>query len=101
MFHLESKASLGILQAWCKISMQAVRWRTPPPSAAVDHLALSTSCFIAYVHVTGMAEIRRARDALAATKRFRGPAAAAWLLPLHSAVSPAEQRRAFQVCPKP
>ena len=46
---------------------------------------------------TGMAEIRKAHELLAAGSRFRAPQAAAWLLPLHSSVSADQQRRVFQV----
>ena len=42
-----------------------------------------------------MAEIRSAHEALAATLRFRKPADAAWLLPLHSSVAGDQQRRVF------
>jgi len=44
-----------------------------------------------------MAEIRKAHEALAATKNFRSPAATSWLLPLHSSVSQQQQRRVFLV----
>ena len=47
----------------------------------------------------GMAEIRKAHEALAATKRFRAPPDEAWLLPLHSSVSAAQQRAVFEVRP--
>ena len=49
------------------------------------------------VSPTGMAEIRKAHELLAAASRFRAPQAAAWLLPLHSSVSAEQQRRVFQV----
>lgn len=42
-----------------------------------------------------MGEINQLLTRLAASRRMRG----AWLLPLHSAVSPAEQRAAFKVPP--
>lgn len=45
--------------------------------------------------LAGMAEIRSAHEALAATPRFRKPADAAWLLPLHSSVAGDQQRRVF------
>ena len=43
-----------------------------------------------------MGEIRSLHERLAASARFRAPAAAQWLIPLHSASSPAEQRQAFR-----
>lgn len=44
--------------------------------------------------VVGMGEISSLYDRLTATKAFRD--GKQWVLPLHSSVSPAEQRRAFQ-----
>jgi len=43
------------------------------------------------VHVQGMGEIRAAADRLEALPQFR--AGNMWVLPLHSTVSPADQRK--------
>lgn len=45
----------------------------------------------------GMGEIRRLCDQLTCQSAFQG--GQAWILPLHSSISPQEQRRAFEVPP--
>lgn len=44
-----------------------------------------------------MGEIRRLCDQLSCQSAFQG--GQAWILPLHSSISPQEQRRAFEVPP--
>eukprot|EP00897_Mesotaenium_endlicherianum_P008609 jgi/Mesen1/7777/ME000408S06884 len=47
------------------------------------------------VFLPGIGEIQALHDRLAASRRFGG-AALQWLIPLHSTVAPADQKRAFQ-----
>lgn len=47
----------------------------------------------------GMAEIQLIWERLSVSRRFSG-SASQWLLPLHSSVAPADQRRVFQSPPK-
>ncbi|XP_024539805.1 DExH-box ATP-dependent RNA helicase DExH7, chloroplastic isoform X1 [Selaginella moellendorffii] len=51
------------------------------------------------VFLPGMPEILQLLDRLMVLKTFSGPAAE-WLLPLHSSVAPADQRKVFQVPPR-
>ncbi|GAQ84373.1 helicase domain-containing protein [Klebsormidium nitens] len=51
------------------------------------------------VFLPGIAEIQSLLDRLSASRRFGTPEKSQWLLPLHSSVSPSEQRRAFQTPP--
>ena len=51
------------------------------------------------VGAQGMAEIQLIWERLSVSRRFSG-LASQWLLPLHSSVAPADQRRVFQSPPK-
>ena len=51
------------------------------------------------IFLPGMKEIQGVQDALLATREYMHEPARSWVLPVHSAVPPEEQRLAFQRAP--
>ncbi|CAI5481236.1 unnamed protein product [Closterium sp. Yama58-4] len=65
----------------------------------VAHIDSTCSPGAILVFLPGMGEIQYLWDRLAASRQFGAPGKVEWLLPLHSSVSAAEQRQAFNSPP--
>ncbi|CAI5990013.1 unnamed protein product [Closterium sp. NIES-65] len=65
----------------------------------VAHIDATCSPGAILVFLPGMGEIQYLWDRLAASRQFGAPGKVEWLLPLHSSVSAAEQRQAFNSPP--
>lgn len=83
----------GNVQDWFRTGHKAYWCDSTEPST----VGLA-SCLSLATHHSGMGEISQLLSRLSSTRKFsRG---SHWLVPLHSSVSPADQRQAFRVPPK-